>query len=85
MIDRSWVHVWKPMLHTFAVGTWNIYEQQVQYVAHARARYFEYVPGRLEAQRYFWWFPVRHPLGLGRIWIIQGEKSYSFGLLRALR
>src|SRR5262249_37232300 len=36
LIDRSWIHVWKPMLHTFAAGTWNLYEQQVQYLAHAR-------------------------------------------------
>ena len=49
LVDRSWVHVWKPMLHTFAAGTWNIYEQQVQYVAHARAHHFEYVPGELDA------------------------------------
>jgi NADH:ubiquinone reductase (H+-translocating) len=49
LIDRSWVHVWKPMLHTFAAGTWNIYEQQVQYVTHARAHHFQYVPGQLEA------------------------------------
>ena len=49
LIDRSWIHVWKPMLHTFAAGTWNIYEQQVQFVAHARRHHFEYVPGRLEA------------------------------------
>jgi NADH dehydrogenase len=49
LIDRSWSHVWKPMLHTFAAGTWNIYQQQVQYVAHARAHHFEYVPGQLEA------------------------------------
>jgi NADH dehydrogenase len=49
LIDRSWIHVWKPMLHTFAAGTWNIYEQQVQYVAHARTHHFEYVSGRLEA------------------------------------
>jgi NADH:ubiquinone reductase (H+-translocating) len=49
LIDRSWSHVWKPMLHTFAAGTWNIYEQQLQYVAHARAHHFEYVPGQLEA------------------------------------
>ena len=41
--------VWKAMLHTFAAGTWNIYEQQVQYVAHARTHHFEYVPGQLEA------------------------------------
>lgn len=48
LIDRSWVHVWKPMLHTFAAGTWNIYEQQVQYVAHARMHHFEYIPCRLD-------------------------------------
>jgi NADH:ubiquinone reductase (H+-translocating) len=49
LIDRSWIHVWKPMLHTFAAGTRNIYEQQVQYVAHARRHHFAYVPGQLEA------------------------------------
>lgn len=49
LIDRSWIHVWKPMLHTFAAGTWNIYEQQVQYVAHAHTHHFEYVPGQVES------------------------------------
>jgi NADH dehydrogenase len=49
LIDRSWIHVWKPMLHTFAAGTWNLYEQQVQYVAHARTHHFEYIPGQLDA------------------------------------
>src|ERR1700745_4160256 len=47
LVDRSWIHVWKPMLHTFAAGTWNIYQQQVQFVAHARMHHFEYVPGQL--------------------------------------
>ena len=49
LIDRSWIHVWKPMLHTFAAGTWNIYEQQVQYAAHAHKHHFEYMPGQLDA------------------------------------
>jgi len=49
LIDRGWVHVWKPMLHTFAAGTWNLYEQQVQFVAHARTHHFEFVPGQLAA------------------------------------
>jgi NADH:ubiquinone reductase (H+-translocating) len=49
LIDRSWIHVWKPMLHTFAAGTSNIYEQQVQHLAHARTHHFEYVPGQVEA------------------------------------
>ncbi len=49
LIDRSWTHVWKPMLHTFAAGTWDIHQQQVQYLLHARTHRFEYVPGRLAA------------------------------------
>jgi NADH dehydrogenase len=49
LIDRSWTHVWKPMLHTFAVGTWSIHQQQVQYLLHARTHRFSYVPGRVDA------------------------------------
>ena len=49
LVDRSWTHVWKPMLHTFAAGTWNVHQQQVQYLLHARTHRFEYVPGQLEA------------------------------------
>jgi NADH:quinone reductase (non-electrogenic) len=49
LIDRSWIYVWKPMLHTFAAGTWNIYQQQVQFVAHARMHHFDYIPGQLDA------------------------------------
>lgn len=36
------------MLHTIAAGTWNIYQQQVQYLTHARAHDFSYVPGELD-------------------------------------
>jgi 2-polyprenyl-6-methoxyphenol hydroxylase-like FAD-dependent oxidoreductase len=25
LVDRSPTHVWKPMLHTFAAGTWNVH------------------------------------------------------------
>ncbi len=48
LVDCSPTHVWKPMLHTFAAGTWNIYQQQVQYLAHAREHHFQFIPGRLE-------------------------------------
>ncbi len=37
------------MLHTFAAGTWNVHQQQVQYLLHARTHRFEYVPGQLDA------------------------------------
>lgn len=48
LIDRSPTHVWKPMLHTFAAGTWNIYQQQVQFLVHAAAHHFEYIPGEVD-------------------------------------
>ena len=49
LVDRSWTHVWKPMLHTFAAGTWNVHQQQLHYLLHARTHDFEYIPGHLEA------------------------------------
>lgn len=48
LVDRGPTHVWKPMLHTFAAGTWNIYQQQVQYLTHARTHHFHYAPGQLD-------------------------------------
>lgn len=47
LIDRSPTHVWKPMLHTFAAGTWNIYQQQVQFLVHAGSHHFKYIPGEM--------------------------------------
>jgi NADH:ubiquinone reductase (H+-translocating) len=49
LVDRSWTHVWKPMLHTYAAGTWDVHQQEVQYLLHARTHHFEYVPGQLDA------------------------------------
>lgn len=48
LIDRSPTHVWKPMLHTFAAGTWNIHQQRVQYLTHAHTHHFHYLPGQLD-------------------------------------
>lgn len=48
LIDSSQTHVWKPMLHTFAAGTWNVYQQQVQYLVHAATHHFEYIPGKMD-------------------------------------
>lgn len=47
LVDLGPTHVWKPMLHTFAAGTWDVHQQQVPYLTHAHAHHFEYVPGRL--------------------------------------
>lgn len=47
LIDRDATHIWKPMLHAIAAGTWNVYQQQLPYLAHARDHGYSYVPGEL--------------------------------------
>ncbi|MCQ9952958.1 hypothetical protein L6C47_14430, partial [Staphylococcus aureus] len=43
----EFAHVWKPMLHTIAAGTRDIYQQQTAYIAQAHACNFSYEPGEL--------------------------------------
>jgi len=45
LVDRSPTHIWKPMLHALAAGTWDAQQQQVSFLAHARAHHFIYQPG----------------------------------------
>lgn len=49
LIDREPAHVWKPMLHTIAAGTRDVYQQQTSYVAQARERGFTFQPGEIVA------------------------------------
>ncbi|WP_434778630.1 NAD(P)/FAD-dependent oxidoreductase [Neisseria sp. Ec49-e6-T10] len=47
LIDKSPLHVWKPMLHMFAAGTAEPTEQGVSFVAHASIHGFQYHPGKV--------------------------------------
>lgn len=67
LIDRSPTHVWKPMLHTFAAGTWNVHQQQLPYLAHARQHHFEYIPGEIDGLD-----AARRQLGLAPM-VVGGE------------
>ncbi|MEM1140187.1 MAG: FAD-dependent oxidoreductase [Pseudomonadota bacterium] len=49
LIDRAPVHVWKPMLHTFAAGTANAHEDGVPMVAQAKRAGFTFLPGEFHA------------------------------------
>lgn len=49
LIDRSFAHVWKPMLHTFAAGTANPYQQRIPFIPHAARAGFRFLPGSLGA------------------------------------
>jgi NADH dehydrogenase len=35
------------MLHAIAAGTWNVYQQQLPYLAHARDHGHSFVPGQV--------------------------------------
>lgn len=47
LVDRETAHVWKPMLHTIAAGTRDVYQQQTTYAAQARASGFVFRPGEV--------------------------------------
>lgn len=49
LVDRDSGHIWKPMLHTIAAGTRDVYQQQTSFVAHAKEHGFTYWPGEMEA------------------------------------
>ena len=47
LLDADTAHVWKPMLHTIAAGTRDVYQQQVAYAAQAHNAGFAYQPGAM--------------------------------------
>jgi NADH:ubiquinone reductase (H+-translocating) len=49
LVDRSFTHVWKPMLHTIAAGTRDVHLQSVQFLAHAQDHGYAFEPGELVA------------------------------------
>ncbi|EPB9494533.1 TPA: NAD(P)/FAD-dependent oxidoreductase [Pseudomonas aeruginosa] len=48
LLDRNSAHVWKPMLHTFAAGTANSYQQRISFVAQAARCSFRFLPGAMQ-------------------------------------
>src|SRR3546814_14364332 len=67
LVDRSPTHVWKPMLHTFAAGTWSAHQQQLLYLAHAWQHHFEYILGEVDGLD-----PARRQLMLAPL-VAEGE------------
>ncbi len=49
LADRNLVHVWKPMLHTFATGMARLGRQEVGFRAHAAENGYRFAPGELVA------------------------------------
>lgn len=47
LIDKSFSHVWKPMLHCFAAGTAQNENDRISFMAQARRHHFEFWPGEV--------------------------------------
>ncbi|GBR45094.1 NAD(P)/FAD-dependent oxidoreductase [Neokomagataea thailandica] len=47
LIDKSFSHVWKPMLHRFAAGTVLSENDRISFITHASGHHFEFWPGEV--------------------------------------
>lgn len=47
LLDFNRTHIWKPLLHEVAAGTFDSYENQVEYMAQAKSNHFAYRQGRM--------------------------------------
>lgn len=48
LVDANPTHLWKPLLHEVASGSLNSYQDELNYLAHARAHGFRFQFGRME-------------------------------------
>ncbi|MDH5516187.1 MAG: NAD(P)/FAD-dependent oxidoreductase [Gammaproteobacteria bacterium] len=49
LIDANRTHIWKPLLHEVAAGTFDAYENQIEYMAQAKKNHFHFRLGRMES------------------------------------
>ncbi len=47
LLDLNRTHIWKPLLHEVAAGTFDSYENQVEYIAQAKNNHFNFRLGRM--------------------------------------
>ena len=48
LVDAKLTHLWKPLLHEVAAGTFDSHENDVDYIAQAHQHHFEYRLGRMD-------------------------------------
>ncbi|MGD9390612.1 MAG: NAD(P)/FAD-dependent oxidoreductase [Thioalkalispiraceae bacterium] len=48
LLDFNRTHIWKPLLHEVAAGTFDAYENQIEYMAQATKNHFNFRLGRID-------------------------------------
>ena len=51
LVDAARTHIWKPLLHQVAAGTLDSHADELEYLALARARHFNFRLGRMDGLR----------------------------------
>jgi NADH dehydrogenase len=49
LVDARLTHLWKPLLHEVAAGTFDSHENDVDYIAQAHQHHFDYRLGRMDS------------------------------------
>ncbi len=49
LVDAARTHVWKPLLHQLAAGSFDTHAEEIEYLAQARWNHFKFCLGRLES------------------------------------
>lgn len=49
LVDAKLTHLWKPLLHEVAAGTFGSHENNVDYIAQAHQHHFDYRLGRMDS------------------------------------
>ncbi|RYF37334.1 MAG: NAD(P)/FAD-dependent oxidoreductase, partial [Comamonadaceae bacterium] len=47
LVDAARTHVWKPLLHQLAAGSYDTHAEEIEYLAQARWNHFKFRLGRL--------------------------------------
>lgn len=48
LLDFNRTHIWKPLLHEVAAGTFDAYENQIEYMAQAKKNHFNFRLGKMD-------------------------------------
>src|SRR5262249_8913019 len=74
-------HLWKPLLHEFAAGTLNSYEDEISYLAFAKDHYFQFCLGTMQGLNRDKKEIILTPILVENQNVIIPERSLSYDIL----
>lgn len=47
LVDKNMTHIWKPLYHELAAGTFNLYTDEINYLHHAQNHHYQFHLGKI--------------------------------------